>query len=66
MENEFGFESMELDKAVESGRVVRVIFANGYQTNAVIEAHDMDVMIIRVKDEKWMVYKRNVSTVVLA
>lgn len=68
MENEFAWEYLEpreLDKVVESGEMVRVIFNNGYQTDAVIEAHDADVMLLRVKGKSWLVYKRNVSTVVL-
>lgn len=68
MENEFGYECLEaaeLDKVVESGETVRVIFNNGFQTEAVIEAIDADVMLLRVKGKNWLVYKQNVSTVIL-
>lgn len=68
MENEFAWEYLEpreLDKVVESGEMVRVIFNNGYQIDAVIEAHDADVMLLQVKGKKWLVYKQNVSTVIL-
>ena len=68
MENEFEYECLEaaeLDKVVESGETVRVIFNNGFQTEAVIEAIDADVMILQVKGKKWLVYKQNVSTVIL-
>ena len=68
MENEFEHECLEaaeLDKVVESGETVHVIFNNGYQTDAVIEAIDADVVILQVKGKKWLVYKQNVSTVIL-
>ena len=68
MENEFEYECLEaaeLDKVVESGETVRVIFNNGFQTEAVIEAIDADVMLLRVKGKNWLVYKQNVSTVIL-
>lgn len=65
MQNEISYEINELDKVIDSGKPVRIIFTSGFQTTAVIEAYNYDVILCRVKDERWMVYKHNVSTIVL-
>lgn len=55
----------QLAKLVESEKPVRMIMKNGYQAEGVIEAFDTTVIIARVKEQLWMIYRCNLSTIVL-
>lgn len=57
-------ETAALDDAVKSGKTVRMIFNTGYQTDAVILGHDKNTISCSVHGKYWLVYKRNVSTIV--
>lgn len=72
MEEYANLEAKTLDEAMESGKPVRLIFTTGYQCLAVIEDYDCNVIRCRVqkkdhgetKEQKWMVYRNGLSTIV--
>ena len=72
MEEYANLEAIGLDEAVESGKPVRLIFTTGYQCLAVIEDYDCSVIRCRVQkrdhgetiEQKWMVYRNGLSTIV--
>ena len=45
MEEAYSYEIKELDQAIDSGKPVRIIFTGGFQTTAVIEAYNYDVIL---------------------
>ena len=72
MTEAFATEMAALEKAVETGKPVKLIFANGYQTKVVLESFDMEVMICRRvdyntgkvdKDHRWIVCRDKLSTI---
>lgn len=72
MTEAFATEMAALEKAVETGKPVKLIFANGYQTKVVLESFDMEILICRKVDHKtgevdrqhrWLVYRNNISTI---
>lgn len=72
MTEAFAMEMAALEKAVETGKPVKLIFANGYQTKVVLESFDMEILICRKvdyntgkvdKDHRWIVCRDKLSTI---
>lgn len=58
-------EIKSLNKAIEEEATIRLIFTNGYQTDAVILDYDFDVIIARVNGKRQLIYRNALSTIVL-
>lgn len=58
-------EPKALDEVIKKGGLVRLIFKNGYQCDALILDYDFDVLIVKVVGKRWLIYRNALSTIVL-
>ena len=65
MDEMTSLEGHLLDKAIESGREVKIYTVNGYQFLAKIKDYDCNALLVQVKGREMMVYRHAVSTIEL-
>lgn len=65
METMPGLEDVYLSELVRKGKPVKIILRNGYQMICVIEDFDNNVLVVKNREERWLVYRQNLSTIVL-
>lgn len=52
-----------LERLVKSKRTVKIYMRTGYAMFAVIEAFDANVLIVKAKDKRMMLYRQNLSSI---
>ena len=58
-------EVRKLEEAMRTQAIVKLFFVNGFATEARIEDFDCEVIVARVKDREWIVYRHALSTIVM-
>ena len=58
-------EAVTLAEAVRKEKNVVLIFTDGFKTPAVIVDYDDVVIVARVRDQEWMIYRHALSTILL-
>lgn len=64
MDEMTSLEGRALERAVESGRKVKLSTINGYQVVGTVTDFDCNVITMDVKGEEWMVYRHALSSII--
>lgn len=65
MDEIISFEDRFLSEAVESGKTVRLIHTTGFQQDVVILDYYYDVLLVKTKEKKGIVYRQGLSTILM-
>ena len=64
MDEMTSLEARMLEKAIESGRKVKIFLSTGYFAMATVKDYDCNVIVADVKGEEWVIYRHSVSTII--